>query len=161
MTPLCPPTSGEASAKRGRTGPLGRVTPGCGRSAGLPAVCGRAGSRRLLGTDRARRPSGQSARPLVLANGASLHTLGLRRLWLIVLVLRLTALNFLVRADITNQAAAGDAKWTDTRGQARGSLHGNQQAVWEGRGLWPGQVRTRPWGGLLFLQDRARDPCVP
>lgn len=98
-------------------------------SAGLPSHSGAGPALALhpglpLGMDRARCPCGQSARHLAFANGGLPPHPWLCRLRLIVLVLRLMALNFLVRADITNQAAVGDAKWTDSRGQ------GQRQPSW-------------------------------
>lgn len=47
----------------------------------------------------------------------------------------LRALNFLVHANITNQAAVGTQCGQRLEDKARGSLHGNEHRVWEGKGL--------------------------
>lgn len=46
----------------------------------------------------------------------------------------LRALNFLVHANITNQAAVVNQCGQRLEDKARGSLHGNEHRVWEGKG---------------------------
>lgn len=121
-----------------------RRGPGAGLASRPPALqCSCAG-----GLGRARCPCDQSARNSVFTNWGppSIH-LALPPSADRPCATGLRALNFLVHAAVGTQCGQR------LEDKARGSLHGNEHRVWEGKG--PSRGRCGP------LQDRAQNPCMP